>query len=179
MTIPNSALFCVERRDSCWTEAVRLSREVKLMEKQRARSQIAQARRDLATEFAKWEPPAMPTDQIVELETQHVINHGMTDCGSNLTNKSGVAVPPGLPGGKRHNEAANKRRPLINADHPGRIGVLHEAFGLAPKPRGLGAIILQDPKKLEWDFVLSRAKAKVQEDQQRKAAQRSASAPGL
>merc|ERR1712124_116431 len=80
----------------------------------------------------------------------------MTGCGSNLTNKSGVAVPPGLPGGKRHNEAANKRRPLINADHPGRIGVLHEAFGLAPKPRGLGAIILQDPKKLEWDFVLSR-----------------------
>jgi hypothetical protein len=80
--------------------------------------------------------------------------------------------PPGAP-------VPGTRRPLINSDHPGRIGVLHEAFGLAPQKRSLGSLVLEDPKKLEWDFVLARATAKVEEDQRRKAAQRSMSSPGL
>jgi hypothetical protein len=147
------------------------------MEHNKMRSLRTQARRDLATEFAKWEPPAMPTEQIVQLDTHHVVDHGMSDIGANLTNKPGVAVPPGAPGNIR--STTNVRRPLINADHPGRIGVLHEAFGLAPQKRSLGSLVREDPKKLEWDFVLQRAKANVEEQQRQKAAQRSASAPGL
>jgi hypothetical protein len=110
----------------------------------------------------------MPTDQIVQLDTHHIVDHGMSDPGSNLTNKPAVAVPPGAP-----------RRPLINADHPGRVSVLHEAFGLAPQKRSLGSLVREDPKKLEWDFVLERAKANVADEQRRKAAQRSVSVPGL
>jgi hypothetical protein len=148
-----------------------------MMEQNNFRSMRAQARRDLQKEFAKWEPPGLQTHQIVQLDTQHVLDHGMSDCGANLTNKPGVAVPPGQPGNIRGEPLA--RRPLINSDHPGRIGVLHHHFGLTPKPRTLGSLVLEDPKKLDWDFVLERAKVKVAEEQRQKAAQRSASAPGL
>jgi len=153
MTLPNSALFCRERRDGCWTEAVKMAREAKLLDEARLRDAKAQKRTAILTEFPKWTPEPFLDDEGPILNTHHVINHGMKDFGVNMCNKPAVAYAQ---------IGEGRRRPLVKAEHDSRINVLQTYMGSGPRSRSLGALVREDPKKLNAAFVLGRAQSQVE-----------------